>query len=210
MDVNEALLLTYEEPDMVHTVLEKCTEFLLKYIKAMKDLGANGVIMAEPLAGLMSTASMQEFSSDYVRRIIDELQDRDFIFVYHNCSNAIEKKVDAVISTGARMFHFGEKADMWALLNAMPRDVIVMGNISPSAVFLCDSTDKMALDTQNLLRKCMVFENFMISSGCDIPANTPLANIDKFFEVINLGYHKARLWGQISRAYPHNPAMKQF
>jgi hypothetical protein len=50
----------------------------------------------------------------------------------------------------------------------------------------------------------------MISSGCDIPANTPLANIDKFFEVINLGYHKARLWGQISRAYPHNPAVKQF
>lgn len=205
MDVNEVLLMTYEEPELVHTVLEKCTQFLLKYIKAMKDLGANGVIMAEPLAGLMSSGAMQEFSSDYVRRIIDELQDRDFVFVYHNCSNAIEKKVDAVISTGARMYHFGERADMWKLLNSMPRDVIVMGNISPSAVFLCDSTDKMALDTQYLLRKCMVFENFMISSGCDIPANTPLANIDKFFEVINLGYHKARLWGQISRAYPHNP-----
>ena len=208
MDVNEVLLLTYEDPDLVHSVLEKCTQFLLTYIRAMKDLGANGVIMAEPLAGLMSSNGMQEFSSDYVKRIIDELQDRDFVFCYHNCSNAIEKKVDAVIATGARMYHFGEGADMWKLLNAMPRDVIVMGNISPSAVFLCDSTDKMALDTQHLLRKCMVFENFMISSGCDIPAKTPLANIDKFFEVINLGYHKARLWGQISRAYPHNPDYK--
>ena len=172
----------------------------------MKEVGAHGVIMAEPLAGLMSANSMQEFSSKYVRRIIDELQDRDFVFVYHNCSNAIEKKVDAVVSTGARMFHFGDKADMWALLNSMPRDVIVMGNVSPSAVFLCDSTDKMANDTQALLRKCLVFENFMISSGCDIPAATPLENIDKFFEVINLGYHKVRLWGQINRSYPHNPA----
>jgi len=207
MDVNEILLMTYEDPDLVHSVLEKCTQFLLKYIKAMKDLGANGVIMAEPLAGLMSGSSMQEFSSDYVRRIIDELQDRDFIFVYHNCSNAIEKKVDAVISTGARMFHFGDKADMWALLNSLPKDVIVMGNVSPSAVFLADSTDKMAKDTQALLRKCLVFENFMISSGCDIPAATPLENIDKFFEVVNLGYHKVRLWDQIHRAYPHNPAI---
>ena len=202
MDVNEILLMTYEEPDLVHTVLEKCTQFLLKYIKAMKMMGANGVIMAEPLAGLMSPGPMQEFSTDYVRRIVDELQDKEFVFCYHNCSNAIEKKVDAVINTGARMFHFGDKADMWKLLNTMPRDVIVMGNISPSAVFMCDSTDKMAIDTQSLLRKCMVFENFMISSGCDIPAATPLANIDKFFEVINLGYHKARLWYQINRAYP--------
>ena len=202
MDVNEVLLLTYEEPELVHSVLEKCTQFLIKYIKAMKDLGANGVIMAEPLAGLMSANGMQEFSSDYVRRIIDELQDRDFVFCYHNCSNAIEKKADAVISTGARMYHFGEGADMWKLLHLMPRDVIVMGNISPSAVFMCDSTDKMAVDTQALLRQCMVFENFMISSGCDITAATPLENIDKFFEVVNLGYHKAKLWGQINRAYP--------
>ena len=207
MDVNEVLLMTYEEPELVHTVLEKCTQFLLKYIKAMKDLGANGVIMAEPLAGLMSANAMQEFSSDYVRRIVDELQDRDFIFVYHNCSNAIEKKADAIVTTGARMYHFGEGADMWKLLHILPKDVIVMGNISPSAVFLCDSTDKMAKDTQNLLRKCMIFENFMISSGCDIPANTPLQNIDKFFEVINLGYHKARLWDQIDRMYPHNPVL---
>ena len=110
--------------------------------------------------------------------------------------------MDAVIATGAKMFHFGDKADMWQLLNALPRDVIVMGNISPSAVFMCDSTDKMALDTQALLRKCMVFENFMISSGCDITAATPLANIDKFFEVVSLGYHKAKLWGQVNRLYP--------
>jgi len=202
LDVNDILLMTYEDPDLVETILEKCTQFLMKYIKTMKELGANGVIMAEPLAGLMSPGPMQEFSSKYVRRLVDELQDRDFVFVYHNCSNAIERKVDAVIATGARMFHFGDKADMWELLHALPKDVIVMGNISPSAVFLCDSTDKMAMDTQELLRKCMICENFMISSGCDIPAATPLENIDKFFEVINLGYHKARLWNQIHRPYP--------
>ncbi|MBR2831674.1 MAG: uroporphyrinogen decarboxylase family protein [Oscillospiraceae bacterium] len=198
MDVNEILLLSYEEPELVHAVLEKCTQFLIKYIRAMKEIGANGVIMAEPLAGLMSVGPMHEFSSNYVRRIIDELQSRDFVFVYHNCSNAIEKKVDAVMATGARMFHFGDRANMWELLQTLPSDVIVMGNISPSAVFMCDSTYKMAHDTQTLLRQCLGFDNFMISSGCDIPANTPIENIDKFFEVINLGYHKKRLWDQIN------------
>ncbi|MBR6311808.1 MAG: uroporphyrinogen decarboxylase family protein [Oscillospiraceae bacterium] len=198
MDVNEILLLTYEEPGLVHTVLEKSTQFLINYIRALKEAGANGVIMAEPLAGLMSVGPMKEFSSDYVRRIVDELQSRDFVFCYHNCSNAIEKKVDSVLATGAKMFHFGDQADMWQLLETLPDDVIVMGNISPSAVFMCDSTDKMALDTQTLLRQCMIHDNFMISSGCDIPAKTQLENVDKFFEVINLGYHKQRLWNLIT------------
>jgi uroporphyrinogen decarboxylase len=198
MDVNEILLLTYEEPDLVHSVLEKCTQFLINYIRAFKEAGANGIIMAEPLAGLMSVGPMKEFSSDYVRRIIDELQSRDFVFCYHNCSNAIEKKVDSVLATGAKLFHFGDQADMWQLLETLPDDVIVMGNISPSAVFMCDSTDKMALDTQTLLRKCMIHDNFMISSGCDIPAKTPIENVDKFFEVIKLGYHKQRLWNLIT------------
>ncbi len=204
MDVNEVLIMTYEEPELVHAVLEKATQFLLKYIKTMKDLGANGVVLAEPLAGLMSESAMQEYSSDYVRRIVDELQDESFVILYHNCSNALEKKINAVISTGAKMFHFGDKADMWQILNSMPRDVIVMGNISPSSVFMCDSTDKMAKDTQALLRKCMVFENFMISSGCDIPAMTPLENIDKFFEVVRLGYNKAKYVSKIKGMYVHD------
>lgn len=31
MDVSEAMIYCYEEPDMVHTVLEKVTEFIIKY-----------------------------------------------------------------------------------------------------------------------------------------------------------------------------------
>ena len=45
MDVNEILLQCIEEPEIVHTVLEKCTEFSLKYIKALKAAGAHGVII---------------------------------------------------------------------------------------------------------------------------------------------------------------------
>ena len=198
MDVNEVLLLTYEEPEMVHTVLEKATEFITKYIKAQKEAGADGIILAEPLAGLMSPALMQQFSTDYVKRIVDEVQDKDFIVLYHNCANGIERNIEPVKNTGAKMFHFGDKANMRALLDGMPKDVIIMGNISPSAVFKADSSQKMAVDTQELLLMGMHDANFMISSGCDIPADTPLENIDMFFRVVELGYHKVNLWALIS------------
>ena len=199
MDVNEILLLCIEEPELVHTVLEKTTEFCINYIRAQKEAGANGMIMAEPLAGLLSYDLMEEFSSAYVRRIINELQDENFIFLYHNCANAIESKVDQLATLGAKMYHFGDKADMFTLLEKMPKDVIIMGNISPSATFNGGNADKVRRETQKLLRPAMVNNNFIISSGCDIPYDTRLENIEAFFDTVKLGYYKVYLWDIIDK-----------
>ena len=65
LDVSEALIYCYDEPDMVHIVLQKVTEFLINYCNEYKKVGANGIVMAEPLAGLLSPDLAQEFSADY-------------------------------------------------------------------------------------------------------------------------------------------------
>ena len=54
MDVTEALINCYTEPEMVHTTMKKATAFLIDYIKAYKKVGAAGIVMAEPLTGLLS------------------------------------------------------------------------------------------------------------------------------------------------------------
>ena len=199
LDVNEILLLTLEDPDMVHTILEKASTFITTYIKAFKEAGADGVIMAEPLAGLLSPSLMQEFSTDYVKKIIDEVQDERFVVCYHNCANRLESRAAAVAGTGARMYHFGENADMAALLDALPKDCIVMGNISPSGMFNSSSgVWKMRRGTQALLQKCMKYDNFIISSGCDVPADTDFNNIKQFFMTVELQYKVRRLQDMIS------------
>ena len=66
LDVTEIMMLCYDEPEMVHTVLEKVTEFLIRYIRAYKQTGAGGVVVAEPLAGLLSPALMKEFAAPYM------------------------------------------------------------------------------------------------------------------------------------------------
>ena len=199
LDVNEILLLTLEDPDMVHTILEKTSSFILAYIKAFKAAGADGVIMAEPLAGLLSPSLMEEFSTDYVRRIVDEVQDERFVVCYHNCANRLESRAEQVAATGCRMFHFGEGADMVALLEKMPKNCIVMGNISPSGVFNSSTGPwKMRRATQALMRSCMKYDNFVISSGCDVPGDTDWDNIKQFFLTVELEYKKRMLLDKLS------------
>ena len=62
MDVTEALVNCYTEPDMVHKTMEKATEFLIQYCLAYKATGASGIVMAEPLTGLLSPDMAAEFS----------------------------------------------------------------------------------------------------------------------------------------------------
>lgn len=184
LDVTEALALCYEDPDLVLDVLEKATEFLIKYGKEFKKIGANGIIMAEPLAGILSPALVQEFSSDFVKRIVDELQDEKFIVIYHNCGNNVLKMTDSIASIGCPIYHFGNAIDLSEMLDKMPKDVIVMGNIDPVGIIKDGTVQSVEIATKELLDKCSCYDNFVLSSGCDVPHSAPWENIDCF---INTG-----------------------
>jgi len=67
--------------------LKKCTQFLNVYIKEYKKCGANGIVMAEPAAGMLSEDMCQRFSSNYIKTLADENQDDNFIIILHNCGN---------------------------------------------------------------------------------------------------------------------------
>ena len=184
LDVSEALVYCYDEPDMVHIVLEKATEFLIKYIKEYKRVGANGVVMAEPLAGLLSPDLADEFSADYVKKIVNEVQDDEFIVVYHNCGNTAVKTLDTIVTNGCPMFHFGNAIDMAELMEKMPENLIAMGNVDPAGQIKNGTVDSVYEKTTEVLNACGKYKNFVPSSGCDIPPMSPWENIDSFFKAV--------------------------
>lgn len=106
MDMTEIMVNCYIEPEMVHVVLEKAAEFIESYIMAFKAAGANGVVIAEPAAGLLSPELNASFSIPYVKRIIDAVSDENFAVIYHNCGNVIPLMED-IMTLGADAYHFG-------------------------------------------------------------------------------------------------------
>jgi uroporphyrinogen decarboxylase len=171
------------EPDSIILLLEKCSAFILNYAKEFKKLGANGIIMAEPAAGLLSADLCDEFSSKYIKKIVDQLQDENFLFVLHNCGNT-GHVTQSMISTGAGALHFGNKIDLPVALRKIPEDILVMGNLDPVGVFKMASPESVYQTTTELLIKTAAYKNFIISSGCDIPPGVPIENIKAFFTAV--------------------------
>lgn len=183
MDVSEAMVYCYDDPDMVHVVLEKVTAFLIAYSKAYKEKGADGIVMAEPLAGILSPALAKEFSSQYVRKIIEALEDESFLVIYHNCGNNTLKMTDELLETNARVFHFGNAIDIAMMLEKMPKDKVIMGNIDPVGDIKDGTVEKVIGDTKDLLNRCKEYQNFIISTGCDVPPKSSWDNIHAFMDV---------------------------
>lgn len=191
LEVSEIMTLCYEDPDMVHLVLEKCTSFLVDYAKAYKAAGADGIMMAEPVAGLLSPLLEEEFSAPYVKRVVDAVQDDNFIVIYHNCGDNVPKMLKSILSIGAAAYHFGNAVDIENdILARVPDNILVMGNIDPAGVLCMGTPEGVKKTTRSLLERCAKYPNFVLSSGCDIPPMTSWENIDAFFSAAREYYEE--------------------
>ncbi len=189
MDMTEIMIKCLIEPELTHIVLSKATEFIIKYSIAMKEAGANGLVIAEPAAGLLSPDTCDEFSSKYVKQIVDAVQDEDFLIVYHNCGNTVPL-IDSIVRIGANAYHFGNAVDIGVILEKMPANIPVLGNLSPAEHFRGGTPESVAVATKEMLAKAAGHRNYIPSSGCDIPPLTALENIEAFFATVKEHYSK--------------------
>lgn len=189
LDMTEIMILCYEEPEMVETVLEKVTEFLIKYAKAFKEAGANGIAMAEPAAGLLSPNLIKEFSTPYVKRIREAVEDENFIVMYHNCGN-IEPLMDSIKDIDAVAYSFGNAINMEVPMEVLPAEKMIIGNIDPAGTLRNGTPEQIRKETLELMERCCKYPNFVIASGCDIPPMTSLENLQAFFDAVQEFYSK--------------------
>jgi uroporphyrinogen decarboxylase len=182
--VSEAMELTLAEPELMHVILQKSACFLANYLNAFKTAGARGVIMAEPAAGLLSPRAMSSFSSAYIKMIARKIDSASFTVLLHNCAAKL-LHLPAILETGLETFHFGAPMDLVGALNKVPPHVVLGGNLDPTRVFVQSTPAEVARSTAQLLSSTILNRNYFISSGCDVPPNTPLQNLDAFYSAVN-------------------------
>jgi uroporphyrinogen decarboxylase len=110
-------------------------------------------------------------------------EDGRFQVLLHNCGARLVH-LSAVLESGPSAFHFGSHMDIAAALGRIPAEIVLCGNLDPTAIFLQSTTDQISLKTAELLTTTRDHRNYVISSGCDIPPASPLANLDAFHEAV--------------------------
>ena len=180
LDINKCMMMTLKDKDALHMLLDKCTDWLIRRALYYKEAGANGVLIAEPTAGLISPKACDKFSSEYIKRIVDAVQDDYFFLILHDCGE-VTRSVKGMYSAGCKGYHFGNRVDMKNILPQIPADVLVFGNIDPSSAFFLGTPESIYKTTYQLLEEMREYPQFVLSSGCDLAPSVADENIEAYY-----------------------------
>jgi uroporphyrinogen decarboxylase len=73
--------------------------------------------------------------------------------------------------------------DLPAVASQVSSEVAIVGNISPTGSILNGSPEDVSSEVLSLLDKMAPYSNFILSTGCDLPQETPYENIKAFMDV---------------------------
>jgi len=180
LDINTCMLMTLKDKASLHKLIEKCNQWLINRAREYKKAGANGIFIAEPTAGLLSPKACDEFSSSYIKKLAQEIQDDYFFLVLHDCGQ-VTKSVESMYNTGCKGFHFGNGVKMTDIMPQIGSDVLIFGNLDPSSVFFMGTPDSVYQHTMQLLEEMKPYPNFVLSSGCDLAPSVEAENLAAYY-----------------------------
>ncbi len=182
LGATNAAVYSINNPEFLSEVCEVVIEKILDYVKLLISAGAQIICVLEPSAVMLSPDAFNNFSKKYVKRISKLCEDTSIAVVYHICGNSmhlIEKMCEADVDA---LSLDSEEAgvDLAKAINMIPDNVIVIGNICPTGKILNGKPDDVKNEVKDLLIKMEPYPNFILSTGCDLPQEVPIENIQAF------------------------------
>jgi len=181
MGVENLALALLDNAFFVRELLSILSEKLARVALAEQSAGADIIAILDPTAMIISPLQFDVFVKPAVQRIVRDLKAMSLL---HICGEA-SHLVGHMSQTGVDGLSLDYQVDLVQAEERVPPDVVIWGNLNPVDVFLKETPEGIKTQVKNLLDKMKNFDNFVLSSGCDLPAHTPLENIQSFFEAVS-------------------------
>jgi uroporphyrinogen-III decarboxylase len=87
-----------------------------------------------------------------------------------------------MIDTGAEGLSLDSVVDFPAVAASLPPEVVLIGNVDPVGVMRDGTPAAVRAAVTSLCDSMRRYPNYILSTGCDLPPDTPFENIAAFME----------------------------
>ena len=184
MGADEAALATLTDPGLLTELCQLCTEKIEEYMRLLVAAGAQVVCVLEPSAVMLGPAQFERFSAQYVAHITQSCRYAGLATIYHTCGNTMHL-VRAMAATGVDGVSLDSLAagvDLPAAARLVAAGTAIIGNVNPTGAILSGTADQVRAEVGALLAAMDAYPNYILSTGCDLPQETPIENIQAFME----------------------------
>jgi uroporphyrinogen decarboxylase len=170
-----------KDPENVHRLLDLCTGAIIAICQDFHRLGLS-FTLCDPVASgtILKKQNYLDFVFPYTRRIVDELHRSGASVAYHICGDT-GRIVEPMVDTGVDLLSLDNLVDMASAKEKVGGRICLVGNVDPLGIMMQGSPDDVDLAVRDCFRKAADSPSgFILATGCDIPYEGPLENLDRF------------------------------
>lgn len=164
---------TYDRPDWLAELLERCTEVAIDFAVAQVEAGADIIGLGDAVASQISPVLYRKVALPYEQRIFEAVHAAGALARLHICGNT-GRILDDMAASGADIIDIDWIVDLKKAAAAFGEKA-VCGNFDPVAVMLRGTPDQVYRATLAGLEQGG--ERLFSAAGCEIPDGTPAENL---------------------------------
>jgi len=175
-----------EEPELIHELLDFCSECIIDFSKAQKDVGAHVISFGDAYCSpdVISPKMYEKYGLPYQQKVAMELKKDGIPVSLHICGNTTNI-IDKMLLSGAECFELDYKIHFSDVYKKTRNKVCILGNVDPKVI--ASETSQLVLEKcRELIEAVKPDSSFILSSGCNIPHDAPEENIFAMVEAAKM------------------------
>jgi len=184
-DFRRTKQMAYNQPEVMHMLLEKLAQSVVAYLNAQILAGAQAVQIFDTWGGALSHAAYQEFSLDYMRKIVDGLiksnDGRDVPVILFTKGGG--QWLELMADTGATCLGLDWTTDIGAARARVGNQVALQGNMDPTILYA--KPERIRQEVKSILSRFGPGNGHVFNLGHGITPEVDPAHAGVFIEAVH-------------------------
>jgi len=168
---------TITDPDFAKSAVDFSAEVGRAYATALVRAGADVVAILEPTAVMLSPATFEQFCAEPLARLGATVRSEGGCPVLHICGDSTHL-FGPMATCGMDGLSLDHPVDLAKAFEAVGPGTVVIGNVDPVGVMMEGDPQSVRKASGILIERFGDLPNYVLGTGCDLPGETPLENID--------------------------------
>jgi len=180
-----------EDSELIKEVVNHCQEMLEPLVEAYITAGTHNIVILEPTASssIISPKFFEKYSAPDLSKMVSRIHNGGIKATIHICGNTLPI-LYAMCDTKADALSIDSAVDLKEAKEVVRGRTTLIGNVDTTLI-LTASKENVQKAAEDCLRKAAKGGSFILSTGCDIPLETPNHNLLTLVNVVtgNLTQH---------------------
>ncbi len=177
----------FEAPDEVNEVMAFCTKVANKMSEYLIDAGCDIIAVVDPMTSQIDPMTFESFVTPYCSEIFSYVREKGKLSSFFVCGHA-QQNIEAMCNCKPDNVSIDENIPLDFVKEiALKKGISFGGNMKLTVVLLMGDED----DSRENAMECLDMggkKGFILAPGCDLPMDTPPANIKAVSELVHDPY----------------------